>query len=87
MSERLKKLIGSVALIVFVSVYALTVMTIAAAKLPGTSQLTQLVFYVVGGLAWVFPAAALIYWMQKPPPPEGVSQNSGFCFLASRDPD
>jgi hypothetical protein len=66
MPERLKKLIGSIVLVAFVCVYALTVMTVAAAKLPGTSRLTQLVFYVVGGLAWVIPAGALIAWMQKP---------------------
>ena len=53
-------------LVVFVCIYALTAMTIAAAKLPGTSGLTQLVYYVVGGLAWVIPAGALIAWMQKP---------------------
>ena len=66
MPQRLKKLIGSIVLVVFVCLYVLTVMTIAAAKLPGTSHLTQLTFYVVGGLAWVIPAAALVYWMQKP---------------------
>jgi len=65
MPQRLRKLIGGIALVVFVSLYALTVMTVAAAKLPGTSQLTQLVFYAVAGLAWVIPAAALIAWMQK----------------------
>jgi hypothetical protein len=66
MPQRLKKLIGGIVLVVFVCLYALTVMTVAAAKLPGTSRLTQLVFYVVGGLAWVVPAGALIAWMQKP---------------------
>jgi hypothetical protein len=66
MPQRLKKLIGGIVLVAFVCVYALTVMTVAAAKLPGTSRLTQLVFYVVGGLAWVIPAGALIAWMQKP---------------------
>ena len=66
MPQRLKKLIGGIVLVVFVSLYALTVMTVAAAKLPGTSHLTQLIFYAVGGLAWVIPAAALIFWMQKP---------------------
>jgi hypothetical protein len=64
--QRLKKLIGGIVLVVFVSLYALTVMTVAAAKLPGTSRLTQLVFYAVSGLAWVIPAGALIAWMQKP---------------------
>ena len=34
-------------------------MTIAAAKLPGTSGWVQLAFFVIAGLAWVIPAAAL----------------------------
>ena len=84
MPQRLKKLIGTIVLVVFVCIYALTVMTVAAAKLPGTSRLTQLVFYVVGGLAWVIPAGALIAWMQKPSRRGRLSALSGFCSLASR---
>ena len=66
MPERLRKLIGTVVLVAFICFYALTAMTIAAAKLPGTSGLTQLVYFVVAGLAWVIPAGALIAWMVKP---------------------
>lgn len=66
MPDRLRKLIGSIVLVIFVIIYALIVMTIAAAKLPGASGLAQLAFYLVTGLAWVVPAGALIYWMQKP---------------------
>ena len=66
MPERLRKLIGTVVLVAFICLYALTAMTIAAAKLPGTSGLTQLVYFVVAGLAWVIPAGALVAWMVKP---------------------
>jgi hypothetical protein len=66
MSPRLRKLIGVIVLVAFVCIYALTAMTFAAAKLPGTSSLTQLAFYAVAGLIWVIPAAALISWMSKP---------------------
>jgi hypothetical protein len=66
MPERLRKLIGTIVLVAFVCLYALTAMTIAAAKLPGTSGLTQLAFYAVAGLAWIIPAGALIAWMVKP---------------------
>lgn len=68
MPARLRKLIGTVALAVFVPFYALTAMTIAAAKLPGTSTLTQTVFYAVAGLLWVLPAGAIITWMLRPRP-------------------
>jgi hypothetical protein len=66
MPERLRKLVGSIVLVVFVCVYALTAMTIAAAKLPGTSGMTQLIYFTVAGLIWVIPAAALIAWMVRP---------------------
>ena len=69
MPQRIRKLVGAVVLVVFVSVYALAAMTIAAAKLPGTSGLVQLVFFVVAGLAWVLPALPLITWMQRPDKP------------------
>jgi hypothetical protein len=66
MPERLRKLIGTIVLVVFICLYALTAMTVAAAKLPGTSGLTQLVYFVVAGLAWIIPAGALIAWMVRP---------------------
>ena len=75
MPQRLKKLIGGIVLVAFVCLYAMTVMTVAAAKLPGTSRLTQLIFYAITGLAWVIPAAALIFWMQKPSRDKGLARS------------
>ena len=65
MPPRVKKLVGSIALVAFICVYALVAMTVASAKLPGTSGLVQLAYFVVAGLLWVIPAAALISWMSK----------------------
>ena len=67
MRQRTRKLIGTAFLAVFVPFYALVAMTIAAARLPGTSGLTQTLFFAIGGLLWVIPAGAIIYWMQRPP--------------------
>jgi hypothetical protein len=67
MRQRTRKLIGTAFLAVFVPFYALVAMTLAAARLPGTSVLTQTLFFAVVGLAWVIPAGAVIYWMQRPP--------------------
>ena len=66
MAEKLRKLTGTFALVVLIVVYSLTAMTIAAAKLPGTSGLVQLVYYAVAGLLWVLPAGVIIWWMAKP---------------------
>jgi hypothetical protein len=67
---RLRKLIGTIILVAFISVYSLIAMTVAAAKLPGTSGLTQLAFFAVAGLIWVIPAALLISWMSKTAAPK-----------------
>jgi len=67
MNPRARKLAGTVILVLFVIVYSLVAMTIAVAKLPGTSGLTQLAYFAFAGLAWIVPAGALIAWMQKRP--------------------
>ncbi len=70
MPRTIRKLIGAVLLIVFVPFYALVAMTIAAARLPGTSILVQTLYFAVAGLLWVIPAGLLIKWMQRPDPGE-----------------
>jgi len=66
MPDKLRKLTGTLALVALIVVYSLTAMTIAAAKLPGTSGLVQLIYYAVAGLLWVLPAGLIIWWMEKP---------------------
>lgn len=66
MQQRTRKLVGAAVLVVFVPFYALTAMTVAAARLPGTTDLTQTIFYAIAGLLWVIPAGLLIAWMQRP---------------------
>ena len=66
MADKLRKLAGTFALIALVIVYSLTAMTIAAAKLPGTSGLVQLIYFAIAGLLWVLPAGLIIWWMAKP---------------------
>jgi hypothetical protein len=69
MPQRVRKLVGTVVLVTFISFYALTVMTIAAARLPGTSGWTQLAYFLVAGLLWVLPSLPLVSWMQRPDRP------------------
>lgn len=69
MPQRARKLIGTIVLVAFVCFYAMTVMTIAAAKLQGASHLAELLYFLVAGLIWIVPAAGLIYWMAKPDRP------------------
>ena len=65
MTIRMRKLVGTAALLVFLGVYALAVMVLAVVLQVNTSKLVELAFYVVGGLAWVWPACLLVSWMQR----------------------
>ena len=66
MPIRLRKLIGAVALIVMVVVWALVAMALAQTVLTSISGLTAAIYYVLAGLGWVLPAMPLIKWMSKP---------------------
>jgi hypothetical protein len=68
MPQRMRKLIGTVVLLVFLACYSLLAMALAAAVLPGAGGLMQFVYYAVCGLAWVLPAGVLVRWMQRSDP-------------------
>lgn len=65
MPRTLRQIIGAAALVIFVPLYALLVMRLAGDVLEGASILIQTAFFAVGGLVWVVPAGAIIYWMQR----------------------
>jgi hypothetical protein len=63
----LRRLIGTIALLVFLIVYALAVMMVAVTVLPQAGKWAEPVFYLVGGLLWIVPAGLLIRWMYRKP--------------------
>ncbi len=63
--QSLRKIIGTILLVCFVSIYALAAMVFAARLLPETSWWVQAVYYIVAGLNLVIPAAGIVYFMQK----------------------
>ncbi len=66
MRMRTRKLIGTVALLGLVVVWALLAMAFAQAVLPSTNGLVAILYYVIAGLGWVLPALPLISWMTRP---------------------
>jgi Na+/phosphate symporter len=68
MNSRLKKLVGTVVFVVWTTCYFLFAMSVAIARLPGTSMGAQLLFYLVITLIWLCFSGLLIRWMQKPGP-------------------
>jgi hypothetical protein len=69
MNIRRKKLIGTVIFVSGSVFYFLFTISVALARLPGTSIGVQLLFYLVITLIWVFFSGILIRWMQRPSPP------------------
>lgn len=69
MTARMRKLVGSIVLLMFLVVYALLMVAVAIVLQVNSSKLVELAFYIIGGLAWVIPAGVLIRWMQRPDPP------------------
>lgn len=67
---RIRKLIGLVLLLLLVIFYALLVMTVAVTSSVPDNAVFEFFYYLITGIAWVVPAAAIIYWMQRPDHPE-----------------
>jgi len=63
MNARLKKLIGTLALLVFLFLYVAAALAVAD-HLPD-HWAAQLVFYVVVGTAWGLPLMPLLKWMNR----------------------
>lgn len=66
MNIRTRKLVGTVALLAGLIPYWFMVVAVAAALEVSGHKWLELAFYIVGGFAWVLPAAWLVRWMQKP---------------------
>jgi hypothetical protein len=65
MSVRIRKLIGTVALLALVIVWALIAMVVAQFPPIFNNPWIAGVYYVVAGIGWIFPAMPLIVWMSK----------------------
>jgi hypothetical protein len=66
MPIRLRKFLGTIALIVLVSVWALVSMALAQAPTIHDSAILSVAYYVIAGLGWVLPAMPIVAWMARP---------------------
>ena len=64
MGMRTRKLVGTIAMIAFVIVYALIAMGLAQGRITEAPAWLQTILYAALGLAWIFPAMLLIRWME-----------------------
>ncbi|MBZ0217126.1 MAG: DUF2842 domain-containing protein [Fimbriimonadaceae bacterium] len=62
----MRNLIGLVALLLFIPLYILAIMWLAAKYVDGSNIFVQTVFYLVAGVIWTWPAMQIITWIKKP---------------------
>ena len=65
MPIRLRKLIGAVALLLLVVVWALLAMALAQSALTDINGWIAAIYYFVAGLGWVLPAMPIVSWMSR----------------------
>lgn len=63
---RTRKLIGTFILLAFIVVYAFLIMLLGVYLLEDASQVFSIIYYLVTGCAWAFPAMIILRWMMKP---------------------
>jgi hypothetical protein len=67
MTQRQRKLAGTIALFALIALYALLALAAAVVlQVHNANKVVELLYYLVAGLLWVVPASMLISWMQKP---------------------
>ena len=66
MPIRLRKLLGALALILLITIWALLAMAVAQFPAIKANAVIEALYYVVAGLAWVLPAMPLVRWMSRP---------------------
>ncbi|MDO9415979.1 DUF2842 domain-containing protein [Pararhizobium sp.] len=66
MPLRLRKLIGTVLIILLVIVYALAATTFATLLLGTAPWWVHLLYFFFTGLLWILPAMLIIRWMERP---------------------
>jgi hypothetical protein len=71
MPIRLKKLIGTILLVMLVIAYALIATMVAVAQLSQSGPLVHLAFFFLTGILWILPAMGIIKWLILPPRPKG----------------
>jgi Protein of unknown function (DUF2842) len=75
MPIRLRKFLGTIALLVLVIVWALVAMALAQSPAIHDSAALSIAYYVIAGIGWVLPAMPIVAWMS--PRRNSETENSG----------
>lgn len=66
MNIRTRKAIGTAAVVLWLTLYALVMMALGGAWIVGRGMAVELVFYILAGVAWIPVAMVIIKWMSRP---------------------
>ena len=64
-NNRLKKLIGTMIIPIWLIIFIGIVALLAEILLPNLNGLMVFLFYLISGLIWILPVLPIISWMQK----------------------
>jgi hypothetical protein len=65
MSPRLKKLIGTLVIFIWLPVYILFAWAIGLHVLPSANGVTAFLYYALAGTLWIVPIGLMLPWMYR----------------------
>lgn len=66
MKMRTRKLIGTIASVIYLAIYCLLAMVLGGRLVVGYGIAAELPFYIIAGLGWLPLEMMIIKWMSKP---------------------
>jgi hypothetical protein len=66
MKMRTRKMIGTIATVLFIALYCLVVMALGAIFVVGRGIVSELPFYLLAGFGWLPVVMIIIKWMSRP---------------------
>lgn len=70
MSTHSKKLIGTLATLLWLVVYSLIAMGVGAHLLPHANGIVTFLYYLLAGTVWIVPVGFALPWMYREPQPK-----------------
>lgn len=65
MNPRVKKLIGTVVILIWLPIYALFAMGFGRLILPHANALEAFLYYALAGTLWIIPIGLMFPWMNR----------------------
>ncbi len=65
MRPSIKKLIGTIAMLIWIPIYALIAMGIGVRVLPHANWIVVLLYYILAGSLWAIPVGLAFPWMYR----------------------